>query len=79
MLLINKNLPLSQVRIRVFRGHDDSVTSCQFCDNDTKMLSASNDSSLMLWDTVTGEQLASFNGAHRSNISQARVSHDTTR
>ncbi|KAK2162040.1 hypothetical protein NP493_1544g00031 [Ridgeia piscesae] len=70
---------LAQVRIRVFRGHDDTVTSCQFCDGDTKMLSASHDRSLMLWDLVTGEQLASFNDAHRGNISQARVSQDTSR
>ena len=39
----------AKVKIKVLRGHLDSVNSCQFFENDTRVLSSSNDQTVRIW------------------------------
>ncbi|CAG2206880.1 WD repeat-containing protein 88-like [Mytilus edulis] len=64
---------LAQLRIKVFRGHLDSVRSCKYIDNDQKILSASDDKTIKIWDVETGEVLHNYTRCHDSIISQANV------
>jgi WD40 repeat protein len=38
-----------QLRIKVFRGHLDAVRSCKYIDNDSKIMSASDDKTIKMW------------------------------
>ena len=61
-----------QVRIKVLRGHLDSVQSCTFIDNDKKVLTASHDRNVKLWDFESGENLHTYQG-HSQPVSQAQA------
>ena len=69
---------LLQVRIRVMRGHHGSVKSCEFCNNDTKLLTAGLDRTIILWDFESGEILNTYQ-AHKSAVSKARSSPNVSR
>ena len=60
------------------RGHLDSVKSCQFCDNDQKLLTAGLDKTIVLWDFETGQSLQVYEG-HTSAVNKARASPDASR
>ncbi|KAK3086475.1 hypothetical protein FSP39_018946 [Pinctada imbricata] len=60
---------LAQVRIKVFRGHADSVNSCCYVDDDTKILSASSDGSVRIWDAENGDVKHSY--SHGGIVSKA--------
>ena len=61
------------------RGHNDSVKSVQFCDHDTKFLSASHDRSMILWNFDNGKSIYIYEGGHDMYISQARMSSQADR
>ncbi|CAG5116079.1 unnamed protein product [Candidula unifasciata] len=67
------NDDLATVRIKIFRGHTESVGSCQLIQNSEKVFSASDDCSVRLWDTSTGECLRCYKNLHTGNISQAHA------
>lgn len=63
---------LAQVKIKVLRGHLDSVNSCQFFENDTRILSSSNDQTVRIWATNSGRQLCTYDG-HSSYVTNCHV------
>lgn len=38
-----------QIQFKILRGHSDTVSSCHFCSEDTKILSCSYDRTVKLW------------------------------
>ncbi|KAM6057661.1 LOW QUALITY PROTEIN: WD repeat-containing protein 88 [Chlamydotis macqueenii] len=41
--------PTAQIQFKILRGHSDTVSSCHFCFEDTKILSCSYDRRVKLW------------------------------
>lgn len=70
---------MTQVKIRVFRGHTDSVNSCNYIDNDTKILSGSSDKSSRIWDIDTGELKHHYTGGHEGAISETSINDNSRR
>lgn len=70
---------LLQVRIRVYRGHTDGVTSGQFLSNDSRILTSSSDKTIKVWKTDTGHILRTYLGGHSAAISKSDVSPDEQR
>jgi len=52
----------SSVLIRTFSGHTASITACVYSPDGKRILSASNDKTLKLWDVETGEEISTFKG-----------------
>ncbi|KAK0051368.1 WD repeat-containing protein 88 [Biomphalaria pfeifferi] len=73
------NNDLAKVRIRLLRGHLDSVNSCQFIEDADIVFSASSDCSVKLWNFRTGESIKSFNELHNNTITQAHCKPDGSR
>uniref|UniRef100_A0A2C9KQD4 Uncharacterized protein n=1 Tax=Biomphalaria glabrata TaxID=6526 RepID=A0A2C9KQD4_BIOGL len=73
------NNDLAKVRIRLLRGHLDSVNSCQFVEDADIVFSASSDCSVKLWNFRTGESIKSFNELHNNTITQAHCKPDGSR
>lgn len=67
------------MKIRVFRGHTDSVNSCNYIDNDTKILSGSSDRSSRIWDIDTGELKHHYTGGHEGAISETSINDNSRR
>lgn len=67
------------MKIRVFRGHTDSVNSCNYIDNDTKILSGSSDKSSRIWDIDTGELKHHYTGGHDGAISETSINDNSRR
>ncbi|XP_028392577.1 WD repeat-containing protein 88-like [Dendronephthya gigantea] len=63
---------LAQVKIKVLRGHLDSVNSCQFFENDSRVLSSSNDQTVRIWATESGKQLNTYDG-HTSFVTNCHA------
>ncbi|XP_030650004.1 WD repeat-containing protein 88-like [Chanos chanos] len=59
---------LSQIPIKVLRGHTDVVSSCHFCYGDTRILTSSHDKTVIFWDAEKGAQVQLFEGGHKSAI-----------
>jgi WD40 repeat protein len=70
---------LAKVQIRVFRGHSDTVKSCRFCAGDSRLLSASFDQTVLLWDAVSGQLLNKYVGGHTKYITNAAANNDASR
>ena len=69
-----------QVKLKVFRGHEDTVSSVQLLDNDQKLLSGSHDGSILLWGVEGDAHLQAYDGGHGgSKVTKARSSPDATR
>ncbi|XP_006819827.2 WD repeat-containing protein 88-like [Saccoglossus kowalevskii] len=69
---------LAQVKIKVMRGHKDSVTGCQFCCDDTKVLTCSNDKTCILWDIESGKPVQTYEG-HARFVTSCSMKHDNTK
>jgi WD repeat-containing protein 42A len=54
------------------RGHRGCVNSVQFNDSGSLLVSGSDDTKLMLWDTETWKRVAVWNSDHTANIFHAR-------
>ncbi|XP_022523853.2 WD repeat-containing protein 88 isoform X1 [Astyanax mexicanus] len=71
--------PLSQIPVKVLRGHADSVSSCQFCFSDTRLLTGSRDQTAIFWDVETGTQLMVLKGGHSAAITSCCLVPKTNR
>ncbi|XP_072014415.1 WD repeat-containing protein 88-like [Amphiura filiformis] len=69
---------LAQVRYKVLRGHRDGIVSCQFCINDTHILTASSDLTCSLWNLHTGDREHKYED-HDTLITECRMSPDDSK
>nr|XP_026696028.1 WD repeat-containing protein 88-like [Ciona intestinalis] len=67
-----ENENLSQIPFRVLRGHNDGVTSCHFCINDSKIVTASRDGSVRLWNTELGATIQNIR-VHSLPVTKAKL------
>ncbi|XP_019910934.1 WD repeat-containing protein 88 isoform X2 [Esox lucius] len=70
---------LAQITVKVLRGHTEAVTSCQFCFDDTKVLTSSQDTTARLWDAESGATLLAYKGGHQLNVSECALVPDKKR
>jgi WD40 repeat protein len=86
-LLAGGNIPLQWMRLlepvyvedkallRVFNGHQNSVTSVAFSPDGSKILTGSWDNTARLWNIVTGQQILTFTG-HQEPVQSVAFSPD---
>ncbi len=65
-------------RISVLRGHRDTVTSGVYSPDGTRIVTASNDMTVRVWNAGTGAQIAVLRG-HNAAVNSAAYSADGTR
>lgn len=70
---------LATVRIKVLQGHNDSVNSCQFIQNNKTIFSSSTDCSVRFWNFKTAKCIKSFENLHEVNIPHAHSVPDGSR
>jgi WD40 repeat protein len=63
--------------IRVYKGHTASVTACAFSHDDRFVLSASEDQTARIWETMTGRCVAMFQAFDK--LTSAQWSHQGDR
>ncbi|XP_010214600.1 PREDICTED: WD repeat-containing protein 88 [Tinamus guttatus] len=71
--------PAAEIQFKILRGHSDTVSSCHFCFEDTKILSCSYDKTVKLWDVAKGFLIQVFEEEHKAPISECNVSADDKR
>ncbi|XP_067158994.1 WD repeat-containing protein 88 [Apteryx mantelli] len=71
--------PAAQIQFKILRGHSDTVSSCRFCIEDTKILSCSYDRTVKLWDVAKGFPIQVFEEEHTAPISECNLSPDDKR
>lgn len=74
----NDDYEQALIPIQRYTGHKKVINAAQFVDNNTKILSASNDTSLRLWDIATGKTIHTLEG-HTNWVQQCIVSKDQQR
>uniref|UniRef100_A0A8B9D9W2 WD repeat domain 88 n=1 Tax=Anser cygnoides TaxID=8845 RepID=A0A8B9D9W2_ANSCY len=67
------------LQYKILRGHSDTVSSCHFCSEDTKILSCSYDRTVKLWDVAKGFPVRVFEEEHTAPISECNLSPDDRR
>jgi WD40 repeat protein len=60
------------VRIKVIKAHNAAVNSCEFFDDDEKILTGSSDRTVKLFNTEDGVCLKTYNTKHTDIITEAR-------
>ncbi|MGH0115812.1 UNVERIFIED_CONTAM: hypothetical protein FKN15_046997 [Acipenser sinensis] len=70
---------LSQILIKVIRGHSDEVSCCHFCFEDSKILTCSHDKTAKLWDIANGAPLQVYDGGHSAPIIKCALTPDNKR
>jgi len=68
---LNSRLRESGALIRTLIGHTSTVTSCAFSPDGSRIVSASYDNTLELWDAESGAELATLTGHTNSVLSCA--------
>src|SRR5664279_1778676 len=59
---LNSRLRESEALIRTLTGHTDNVNSCAFSPDGRRIVSASRDNTLKIWDAESGAELATLTG-----------------
>ncbi|XP_051829724.1 WD repeat-containing protein 88 [Antechinus flavipes] len=67
------------IPFKMLKGHNQAVSSCHFCIEDTKILSSSYDKTVKIWDAVTGINIHNFENCHMGPISECSLTADSTR
>ncbi|XP_060132094.1 WD repeat-containing protein 88 isoform X2 [Zootoca vivipara] len=67
---------LAKIHFKILKGHSAAVTSCQFCFDETKVLSGCYDSTVKLWDIAGAVCVQTFEGEHTGPISECCLSPD---
>lgn len=70
---------LAQVRIKVIRAHSDAVNSCEYADNDTRIITGSSDRTVKLFNSEDGQCLRTYNTGHSDIITEARACADLSK
>ncbi|XP_069037438.1 WD repeat-containing protein 88 isoform X1 [Lepisosteus oculatus] len=70
---------LSQIPIKVLRGHTDAVSSCSFCFEDSRIVTSSHDRTAKLWDAESGVPLLVFDRGHSAPITGCALTPDHNR
>ncbi|KAM6300488.1 WD repeat-containing protein 88 [Aegotheles albertisi] len=70
---------LAEIQFKILRGHSDTVSSCHFCFEDTKILSCSYDRTVKLWDVEKGFPIQVFEEEHTAPISECNLTPDDRR
>ncbi|XP_064884481.1 WD repeat-containing protein 88 [Columba livia] len=71
--------PAAQIHFKILRGHSDTVSSCHFCFEDTKILSCSYDRTVKLWDVEECFPIRVLEEAHIAPISECNLTPDDRR
>lgn len=48
--------------VRTLNGHSNELTSIQFSDDGSQLVTSSMDATVRVWNVVTGEEVIQFNG-----------------
>ncbi|XP_052230861.1 WD repeat-containing protein 88-like isoform X2 [Dreissena polymorpha] len=67
------------VRIKVIKAHSASVNSCEFYDNDQKILTCSEDKTVKCFNADDGLCIKTYKTKHKETISEARGTPDRSR
>lgn len=67
------------MRIKVIKAHGNSVNSCEYFDNDEKILTGSSDRTVKLFSVEDGSCLRTYNTGHTDIITEARGSVDRSK
>ncbi|CAD7692832.1 unnamed protein product [Nyctereutes procyonoides] len=70
---------LSKIPFKIMKGHQHIVTSCNFCVDDTKLLSGSYDCTVKLWDAVDGSVVRDFEHRPKAPVLDCSVTADSRR
>lgn len=65
--------------VRVMAGHEKTVAAFDWLPDGVHILSVSEDITIRLWDTATGQELRQFDQEHTDGITTVDVSSDGTR
>ncbi|ERE60958.1 WD repeat-containing protein 5, partial [Cricetulus griseus] len=71
--------PLSKIPYKILKGHSHMVSSCHFCSNDTRLLSASYDCSVKLWDAEDGNLIWDFEPRPKAPVIECSITADSRR
>ncbi|XP_005862731.1 PREDICTED: WD repeat-containing protein 88 [Myotis brandtii] len=71
--------PLSKIPFQILAGHQELVSSCHFCVNDTKLLSGSFDYTVKLWDAMDGSIIRDFDDGPKAPVLECSVTADSRR
>ncbi|XP_028733548.1 WD repeat-containing protein 88 [Peromyscus leucopus] len=71
--------PLAKIPYKVLIGHDNIVSSCHFCMNDTRILSGSYDCSVKLWDATFGSPIWDFEPRPKAPVLECSITADSRR
>ncbi|KAM6253173.1 WD repeat-containing protein 88 [Porphyrio hochstetteri] len=71
--------PMAELQFKILRGHSDTVSSCHFCFEDTKILSCSYDRTVKLWDVEKAFSVQIFEEEHTAPISECNLTPDDRR
>ncbi|XP_069855142.1 WD repeat-containing protein 88 isoform X1 [Dipodomys merriami] len=71
--------PLSKVPYKILAGHEHTVSSCHFCVDDTKIISASFDRTVKLWDAFDGIVIQDFEQSPKAPVIECSITADSKR
>ncbi|XP_037675168.1 WD repeat-containing protein 88 [Choloepus didactylus] len=71
--------PLSKIPFKILKGHEEAVSSCHFCVDETRLLTGSYDHTVKLWDAVSGIIIRNFEPGPIAPVLECSITADSTR